>query len=135
MKSIATMFPRVLMGVFGLSFVIIGLIHFIAPVWYHDLYGMHYDPADVYDVSAARSIGTFAIALGAAAVLITVYWQWAVMAIRFVGVFALVFTLAHAEDFLRGNVPWFLAVFLMLCGIMFLLAKPTFGKCQKEIRL
>jgi hypothetical protein len=123
MKSMATIFPRALMGVFGVSFVIIGLIHFVAPVWYHDLYGMHYDPADVYDVSAARSIGTFATALGVAAVLIMVYWQRAVMAIRFVGVFALAFTLAHIEDFLHGNVPWFLAGFLIVCGTLFLLSK------------
>lgn len=123
MKSIATMFPRVLMGVFGVSFVIIGLIHFIAPVWYHDLYDMRYDPTDVYDVSAARSIGTFATALGVATALIMVYWQRAVIAIRCVGMFALVFTLAHTEDFLHGNVPWFLAGFLVVCGMLFLLSK------------
>lgn len=62
MQTTLNKIARILMLLLAVNMLIIGIIHFVAPTWYHNFYpGFEYQPTDVFDAEAVKTIGLWAL--------------------------------------------------------------------------
>ena len=115
---------RIIMLLLGFFMLIIGIVHFIAPKWYHDFYpGFDYNQNDIFDREAVKTIGLWAIMCSVLAFWATLYWKKSKVLIIFLAFICFSFVLAQINSFIQGYFPWYFALLFIFFGILFLLAK------------
>ncbi len=102
----------------------IGIIHFVAPKWYHDFYpGFKYNQNDIFDREAVKTIGLWALTFSALAFYAAKNWVKSKALVLFLSVLCFAFILAQLNSFIHGYFSWPMAIAFFVSGIMFLISK------------
>jgi hypothetical protein len=115
---------RILMLVMGISMIILGIIHFAVPKWYHDsFYPMFEYHADhIFDSEAVKGIGLWLLMTGSMAIYAFIYWVKSKLLIRFLALICFAFDLAQITAFIKGYFPWLMAILFITNGILFIVS-------------
>jgi hypothetical protein len=112
---------RILMLIMGISMIILGIIHFAAPQWYHDSFAPLFEYRDdhIFDSEAVKGIGLWLLMTGSMSIYAFIYWVKSRLLIRFLALICFAFVLAHIAAFIKGYVPWVMAILFIINGILF----------------
>jgi hypothetical protein len=112
---------RILMLVMGISMIILGIIHFAAPQWYHDSFAplFKYRSDHIFDFEAVKGIGLWLLMTGSMAIYAFIYWGKSRLLIRFLALVCFAFVGTHIPAFIKGYFPWLMAILFIINGILF----------------
>jgi|WetSurMetagenome_2_1015567.scaffolds.fasta_scaffold830072_2 hypothetical protein len=115
---------RLFMVLFAALMFTLGIIHFVAPEWYHGFYpGFEYDQGDVFDREAVKTIGLWALMCGALASYAAMKWKESAKLTVFIAASCFAYILAQFDSFMHGYFPWPIALTFALLGSLFLISK------------
>jgi hypothetical protein len=112
---------RILMLVMGISLIILGIIHFTVPKWYHDSFypKFEYHADHIFDSEAVKTIGLWALMTGVMSIYAFIYWKKSKILIRFLAIICFAFILSQIVAFIKGYFPWLMAILFSINGILF----------------
>jgi hypothetical protein len=122
--KIVNKIAKILMLVMGISMIILGIVHFSAPKWYHDSFypKFEYHADHIFDSESVKTIGLWALMTGAMAIYAFIYWKKSKLLIRFLAIICLAFILAQIDAFIKGYFPWLMAILFIINGILFIMS-------------
>lgn len=116
-------FGKIIMLLFGISMTFIGVIHLIAPNWYHESFypKFEYHNNHIFDFQAVKTIGLWALMTGVMAIYAFINWTKSKMLIRFMALICFAFVAVQVNAFLKGYFPLGMAFLFVLSGVIFFL--------------
>ncbi|MBI5181571.1 MAG: hypothetical protein HZA06_01510 [Nitrospirae bacterium] len=114
---------KIVLLVFGISFAIIGVLHFAIPKKYHEWYNMIYNANDPFDITAAKTIGLWAFTNSIIAFWAFVSYERNKTLLIFLMITCFGFIFVHIPEFINGLLPWPFAIMLALVGVILIVLK------------